>query len=122
MIPIATAMMAPLRSLWLVSVAILLTGPKPTGEPRWLDRRHACPASDLAGTGGAGRPLGARAGPAGARPGARPRLPARPRHGVGPRPVPERGRARPRLRAAAGGALGRRGRGSRRARAGDAAP
>src|SRR3954452_17964483 len=107
MTPIATAMTAPLRSLRPVSAAILLTGQQPTAGPAadpsrrtprgWLDRRHAA----RPGTRGARRALVARPGPPGPRADGGIRLPARPRHGVGPRPGPDRRRSRARQRAAA---------------------
>src|SRR3954454_21615746 len=128
MMPIATAITAPLRSRWLVSVAILLTAPHATGgreaarirrpDREWLDRSHAAPGR----TTRCGR-RALVAGPRGAaaRPGPRARLPPGARHGLGAGPRPAGRRARPRHGAAPGGALGRGRLRARRAAAGHAA-
>ena len=92
MIPIATAMTARATQPRLVSVAILLTGRKPTGGACADRIRASGPSGWIVAMrrsveqGGAGRALGAGARAAGAGAGPRPRLPAGPRHGLGARP------------------------------------
>src|SRR4051794_30397086 len=128
MTPIEIAIAAPLRSLRLFSVALLLTvakatGPWPPDLTRrtpcwWLDRRHA----ERGAGPGPRRAVGSR--PRAARHGPRPRarLPAGARHGVGAGPGDARRLPGPGVGAAPRGALRRGGRRARPGGPGHAAP